>query len=252
MTIKEVEQELHIPRATIRFYEKNNLISPSRGDNSYRDYTNEDIAILRKVIIFRKLGMTISDIQDILGDVSPLPQMVDKNIDQLENQIKELTGALKVCKQLQANHDELKGFDDMYYWNLIQSEEKNGNRFLDIAKDVAKDIAKYEKKVALDIFSTTDCYGNPMYGKTETVLRAIGLCLIIGIFNCFLYKWQIHAFWEGFFMPFSWFVITTILGLPLHFLEKKYPNQANLIRKIGITLGVIFTLLLITFAIFAH
>jgi len=41
MTIKELEQELEIPRATIRFYEKENLISPKRGANSYREYSNE-------------------------------------------------------------------------------------------------------------------------------------------------------------------------------------------------------------------
>ena len=32
MTIKELEQQLEIPRATIRFYEKENLIAPKRSD----------------------------------------------------------------------------------------------------------------------------------------------------------------------------------------------------------------------------
>ena len=37
MTIKEVEQLLEVPRATIRFYEKENLIKPVRESNGYRD-----------------------------------------------------------------------------------------------------------------------------------------------------------------------------------------------------------------------
>ena len=50
MTIKELEQQLEIPRATIRFYEKENLIAPKRSDNSYREYNAEDIETLRKII----------------------------------------------------------------------------------------------------------------------------------------------------------------------------------------------------------
>ena len=56
MTIKELEQQLEIPRATIRFYEKENLIAPKRSDNSYREYNAEDIETLRKIIILRKFG----------------------------------------------------------------------------------------------------------------------------------------------------------------------------------------------------
>ena len=51
MTIKEVEQALEIPRATIRFYEKEELISPKRSGNAYREYSEEDVILLIKIII---------------------------------------------------------------------------------------------------------------------------------------------------------------------------------------------------------
>lgn len=51
MTIKEVETLLEIPRALVRFYEKEGLISPTRSSNSYRDYSEEDVANLMKIII---------------------------------------------------------------------------------------------------------------------------------------------------------------------------------------------------------
>ena len=50
MTIKEVETLLEIPRASVRFYEKEGLISPTRSSNSYRDYSEEDVANLMKII----------------------------------------------------------------------------------------------------------------------------------------------------------------------------------------------------------
>ena len=42
MTMKEVEQLLEIPRATVRFYEKEGLVSPEWGGNGYRNYTDEN------------------------------------------------------------------------------------------------------------------------------------------------------------------------------------------------------------------
>ena len=66
MTIKEVEQELDIPRATVRFYEKEKLINPERNGNTYREYSDEDMVILKKIIILRKIGLSVSEIKDFL------------------------------------------------------------------------------------------------------------------------------------------------------------------------------------------
>lgn len=57
MTIKEVEQCLEVPRATVRFYEKEGLINPQRGDNGYREYSEADVQTLKKIIILRMLGL---------------------------------------------------------------------------------------------------------------------------------------------------------------------------------------------------
>ena len=80
MTIKEVEQYLEVPRATVRFYEKEGLITPERGGNGYRDYSDADVEKLRKIIVFRKLGMSLPDIEDVLDGVKPLSQAVAENI----------------------------------------------------------------------------------------------------------------------------------------------------------------------------
>ena len=65
MRIQELEKELNITRSNIRFYEKEGLISPPRKENGYREYTDDDIAQLKKIIIFRKLGIAVADIKDI-------------------------------------------------------------------------------------------------------------------------------------------------------------------------------------------
>ena len=98
MTIKEVEQMLEVPRATIRFYEKEKLIRPERSGNSYREYSEEDVAALKKIVILRKIGMPVSDIKELLGKKVSLQDMLAKNIVSIEEQMRELEGALKVCK----------------------------------------------------------------------------------------------------------------------------------------------------------
>lgn len=44
MKINDVEKQLGITKANIRFYEKEGLLTPSRSANGYRDYTEADIA----------------------------------------------------------------------------------------------------------------------------------------------------------------------------------------------------------------
>lgn len=146
MTIKEVEQHLEVPRATVRFYEKEGLINPQRGENGYREYSEEDVTRLREIVIFRKLGMSITDIEDVLDGAKPLSEAVAENIMNLEKQIEELKGALLVCRRLRDEKEEIHTFEAEKYWNVIEEEEKKGNRFLDIAKDMAH----YEKGILLE------------------------------------------------------------------------------------------------------
>lgn len=229
MTIKEVEQELGIPRATIRFYEKENLINPSRGENDYRHYSQEDVVRLKQIIVLRKIGISVSDIKALFDQKIPLSELVEKNISQLEEQIKELNGALRVSREMQTKHEELNSFDEEYYLQEINREEKAGSKFLDITND----ILKFEKKVILEQFGLDDYNGNLRYGKLESLIWAIFYCLLMGIVFYFMYGRKIEKFIEGFTLPFMYVLINSIVGLPLHFLEKKHPKVAKAIRKAG-------------------
>ena len=45
MTIKEIETLSGLPRANIRYYESEGLISPKRAENGYREYSQADVGI---------------------------------------------------------------------------------------------------------------------------------------------------------------------------------------------------------------
>ena len=59
MKINEVEKLLGIPMATIRFYEKEGLLVPQRNENSYREYSEKDVQLLKKIIDMNNAGEKI-------------------------------------------------------------------------------------------------------------------------------------------------------------------------------------------------
>lgn len=182
MTIKEVEEKLELPRATVRYYEKEGLIHPKRSGNSYREYSDEDVAILKKIIVLRKIGSSVSDIEDFLNEDISLKVLLDKNIAELEEKMKELEGAMRVCKMMQDREGDAKSFDEEYYWEEIHAEEAAGNKFFELVNDVIS----YEKNVILKEFNLINNEGQLIYGKKESVLRALGLCLFGQYFVSFL------------------------------------------------------------------
>lgn len=85
MLRSEIQKETGLTRKAIEYYEDKGLIHPKKSENGYRDYSTEDLEILKKVSIFRKLGMNISDIgQCISSDGDTLSSVLRKKQHQLD------------------------------------------------------------------------------------------------------------------------------------------------------------------------
>ena len=67
MLRSEIQKETGLTRKVIEYYEDKGLIHPQKSENGYRDYNIKDLEILKKVSIFRKLGMSISDIYQFIS-----------------------------------------------------------------------------------------------------------------------------------------------------------------------------------------
>ncbi|WP_410511964.1 MerR family transcriptional regulator [Paenibacillus sp. BR2-3] len=66
MKIKEAADKLKISARAIRFYEEKGLISPSKRDNTYRDFSEKEIWRLQTIISLREAGMPVEDIRKAL------------------------------------------------------------------------------------------------------------------------------------------------------------------------------------------
>lgn len=88
-TIGEVADLLQVSRDTLRFYEKKKLVSPKKGKNGYRYYSEEDIRMLLDLVFLRRLQYSIQDIQDMhqKGSLCYLRDLLDLRIKEEERLI---------------------------------------------------------------------------------------------------------------------------------------------------------------------
>ncbi len=68
MLIHEVTSQTKLTKKAIEYYIGQGLLSPVVSDNGYRNFSEEDIEILRKISILRKLGLGMEDIKLVLQD----------------------------------------------------------------------------------------------------------------------------------------------------------------------------------------
>ena len=91
MKLQEVAQQVQMTKRAIKYYEEKGLLHVEKDENGYRRYTEEHIAVLQQIQVYRKLGMELSAIQRILHD----PQVEQEELQRLEEQMQrhlELSG----------------------------------------------------------------------------------------------------------------------------------------------------------------
>ena len=83
MKLQEVAQQVQMTKRAIKYYEEKGLLQVEKDENGYRRYTEEHIAVLQQIQVYRKLGMELSAIQRILHD----PQVEQEELQRLEEQM---------------------------------------------------------------------------------------------------------------------------------------------------------------------
>lgn len=242
MTIKELETTLDIPRATIRFYEKEGLISPKREGNGYRDYSDEDVDRLKKIIILRKIGLPVNEITDLFDGVKTLPEALEENKASLQKQMEELQGAMALSSRMQEEEIQMSTLNADRFWNLVEEEEKQGHKFMSIAKD----IAQVEKGVIASYFSVTSKDGEP-YGSWPQLIRNAIICIALsGCVLClFRGEWNFTNFRDGAVGIALIILVEMLLSVPLYFLGKKHPWIAKNRTKALVIAALILCVILI-------
>ncbi|OZG50149.1 MerR family transcriptional regulator [Bombiscardovia coagulans] len=72
LSIGEIAQLMRVSQRMLRHWEAAGLISPMRSQSGYRQYSEEDIAHLERVLIYRKMGFNAQQIKALLNSKTPL------------------------------------------------------------------------------------------------------------------------------------------------------------------------------------
>ena len=144
MKINHVEELTGITKKNIRFYEDQGLLKPSRNPgNGYRDYSLADVALLRKVRLFRKLAVPVEDIRQMIAAGLSLQDCMDKRLAELKREEINNTHMQLICREMLERQVVFEEIDVEYYLEEMEQMEKGGTQFMDVEK-----VDKRKKKIA--------------------------------------------------------------------------------------------------------
>lgn len=132
MRLNEVIKQVDLSKRAIKFYEEKGLLKTKRDSNGYRNYTDKDISLLKEISSYRKMGIGLSDIKEILNDKNVLKQILiekkkeitisQNELEALEkfienNNIEELYDSVDYKTLADAIQNSIPGFYGYYFLN---------------------------------------------------------------------------------------------------------------------------------------
>ena len=83
-SVRQVSALLQIPKDTLRYYDKLQLVSPTRGENRYRYYTQQNMLDLQYIEILKYADFSLSEIRLFFNYMRSLASAEDcDNIEKL-------------------------------------------------------------------------------------------------------------------------------------------------------------------------
>ena len=123
MTIKEIEERSGLQRANIRFYEQEGLISPRRQSNGYREYSEEDLRQLQRILLLRTLGLSLDEIRALQKGEASLSTVLDRQALSLEQQASQTHQRATLCRRIQQDGAQYDTLDGQRWLDALEVEE---------------------------------------------------------------------------------------------------------------------------------
>ena len=140
MKINQVAELVDISKKNIRFYEDQGLIQPGRDpQNSYREYSLEDVKQLEKIKLLRQLGVSCENIRKLIRNELDLMTCMHGRMDELEEESRSIGHMQTMCSLLADDPVDFVSFDAVSYLEKMKELEKGGGKFVDVRNsDVRK------------------------------------------------------------------------------------------------------------------
>lgn len=112
MKTKQLEEMLGITKESLRYYEKEGIIKPKRDENNYRNYSENDIDILKLILLLRSMEISIDEIKLIMNDELSIREALETKQDYIEKSKTKLENIDKKIKDYVKRRKVKISFDD--------------------------------------------------------------------------------------------------------------------------------------------
>ncbi len=118
MRINEIAEKVGMTKRAIKWYEEKQLLSVKKDENGYRNYTEEDAVTLKTISIYRKLGIGIPDIRELLRteDRSLLRKIYQEKLSEKKTRDSELEALKALLEQ-----EDLTKADELLDYKTVNS-----------------------------------------------------------------------------------------------------------------------------------
>ena len=114
MKIKDVEKQVGISKANIRFYEEEGLIHPARNqENNYREYSETDVEQLQEIKKLRLIGIPVQEIKDIYENRLTLQEALSHRLDEIEKEERTLKETKLTCQKALKSKLDITSIDQL-------------------------------------------------------------------------------------------------------------------------------------------
>lgn len=66
MLINETAKKCNITKKAVQYYVEQGLVNPEVLENGYKDFSEQDTKLLKQIVLYRKLGLSISEIKRVV------------------------------------------------------------------------------------------------------------------------------------------------------------------------------------------
>lgn len=120
MRIQEFERKTGLERPSIRFYEKEGLLNPKRLENGYREYSEEDVELLKKIKLLRQLGLSVEKISALQQGSEDLSDAIARQAAYHSSQIDDHKRCRAVCEAMRSDGAAFSTLDAEHYLTLLR------------------------------------------------------------------------------------------------------------------------------------
>ena len=86
MLINEAAKRCNITKKAIQYYAEQGLITPVILENGYKDFSEDEIKGLKQIVLYRKLGLSISEIKRVLVNPTEMKSILYQRTLELERE----------------------------------------------------------------------------------------------------------------------------------------------------------------------